>query len=132
MPPRSGQEPPQGGATAAPSPWRGALLVIGALAALHVGAGLLLTRGARNVVAGVEAAWSADELAAARDPGAPPATSGAAYATWKRAQGLWEDSRRHDERSGHVQALTLAALGSFAVQAGAVVLLALRASCGRR
>lgn len=104
--------------------------MIAALLVLHVGAGLLLTRGARAAVADVEQAWSPQELDAARDPGAPPATTGVEYAAWKRAHALWEDSQRRAERAGHARALTLAAAGSFLLQGGAVALLALRA--GRR
>jgi hypothetical protein len=106
--------------------------VIGALLVLHVGAALLLTRGARAAVAEVERTWSVAELAAARDPGAPPAVAGEGYAAWKRAESLWSDAQRRAERAGHARVLSIAAAGSFALQAGAVALLARRATRRRR
>jgi hypothetical protein len=114
------------------SPWPLGLLVVGAMGLLHLGVGLVLTRSARGDVASVEQAWSPLELAEAQAPDARPEGTGAEFAAWTRAQRLWDDAQRRTERRAQVRALTLALGASFALQAGFVGWLALRASRSRR
>ena len=116
------------------SPWVGAALVLGAMLLLHVGLGLVLTRGARATLTEIEGLHSAEQLAAAHDPGSMPEVAGPAYGEWTRAQRLNDDARRHADRSGQVRALTLGLVASFLMQAGFVVTLAARAAraSGRR
>ena len=113
---------------AAHAPWTPALLVVGALALAHLGLGLLLTRSARAAIHEVEAAWTPEELAAAKPPGAQPETSGPEWAAWQRAQRLWADAEVRKDRNAQVGAFTWPLAASFALQAGFVLFLAVRAS----
>jgi hypothetical protein len=112
----------------ASSPWLPALLVVGALALAHVGLGLLLTRSARGAIHEVEAAWTAEELAAAKAPGAQPETRGEEWSRWQREQRLWTDAEVRADRKAQVGAFTWPLAVSFALQAGFVLWLAVRAS----
>ena len=118
----------RGARGAAGSPWLPALLVVGALALAHLGLGLLLTRSARGAIREVEAAWTAEELAAAKPPGAQPETSGEEWVRWQRAQRLWTDAEVRTDRRAQVGAFTWPLAASFALQAGFVMWLAVRAS----
>ena len=121
----SGERGAQG---AVRSPWLPASLVVGALALAHLGLGLLLTRSARAAIREVEAAWTAEELAAAKPPGAQPETSGDEWVRWQRAERLWTDAEVRADRRAQVGAFTWPLAASFALQAGFVLWIALRAS----
>jgi hypothetical protein len=95
-------------------------LVLGAIALLHLGLGLVLTRGARHDVASLEAAWSPQALADATDPGPAPATTGPEYSAWLRGQRLHEDAQRHRERSAQVRMLTIGLSLSWVIQSAVV------------
>jgi|GEM_PF-4069973 len=114
------------------SPWPLAALVLAAMGLLHLGVGLVLTRAARGDVSSIEDSWTFTELSGAEAPGTRPEGTGADFASWTRAHRLWDDARRLAERRAQVSALTLALWASFAVQAGFVVWLGLRAVRPRR
>lgn len=110
------------------SPWLLAGLVVLAMGLLHLGLALVLTRDARSDVQQVEARWTPRELEQAGRPGPAPAEVGPEYTAWSRARDLHEDAQRLAERRNTVQWLHTALGISFAVQAGAVLWRALRAT----
>ena len=112
--------------SAGASPWLLAGLVLGAIALLHLGLGLVLTRGARQDVAELEERWSPAVLAAAQDPGPAPATTGPEYSAWAGAQRRYQDAQRHVERGEQVRMLTTGLGLSWLFQTAFVVWIALK------
>ncbi len=119
--------PSTAAAPAPRSPWPLALLVAAAMGLLHMGVGLVLTRSSRGDLVSIEQTWTPAELAGAEAPGGQPEGTGIEIAAWTRAQRLWNDAERHAERRAQVRALQIALWASFALQAGFVGWLALRA-----
>lgn len=113
------------------SPWKvwgPALGVIAALALLHWGLWLVLTRGAREVVADVESQYDAATLAAAKKPGREPEAHTADWSRWQKEQRLWAEVERRDERFDLISTLGWGFAVSWLLQTGFIGWIALRAS----
>jgi hypothetical protein len=70
----------------------GALILVAAHGLLY----LFLSADARSDMTRIEAAWTPADLAAARDPGAPPHAGTPAYGPWLKRTQRWEAARVHD------------------------------------
>ena len=107
--------------------WVKAGLVLAVIAAVHVAAWLLLTTGARNSVASLEGRFGREALLEATDPGRQP-QAGPRMAAWMRAEERWEARQTWEQRGHLTLVLGLGLLVSFALQAGFLILIALRAA----
>jgi hypothetical protein len=106
--------------------------VLGAIALLHLGLGLVLTRSARGDIAALEERWPPEALSTAEDPGPAPGTTGPEYSAWSGAQRRYEDAQRHRERGEQVRLLTIGLSLSWLAQSALVAWIALRRAPGRR
>lgn len=114
------------------SPWLLAGLVLGAIALLHLGLGLVLTRSARADLAALEERWPPEALATAEEPGPAPGTTGPEYTAWASAQRRYEDAQRHRERGEQVRLLTIGLGLSWLAQSALVAWIVLKRGSGRR
>lgn len=109
--------------------WMKAGMVLAVIAAVHVAAWLLLTAGARKSVASIEGRFGREALLEATDPGRQP-QAGPRMAAWMRAEERWEARQTWEQRGRLTSMLGVGLLVSFALQAGFLILIALRAASG--
>ncbi|MHC5011846.1 MAG: hypothetical protein ACYTG6_13025 [Planctomycetota bacterium] len=93
-----------------------ASIVLGVLAAAHLGLFLLLTTGARQELDRIDARWTPSELEAAQLPGPRPSSGGSAMSRWNAAQALWEDAEARSRHQRHVRIVGYGLLVAFLVQ----------------
>ena len=100
--------------------------MLGALALVHLGLYLVLTRGDRVELERIGGTWTAAELEGAKDPGPAPESVSSERRVWSKAKERWHDAEEQSERQNRVRTMGIALGFSLAIVGGAVGLLLLR------